>query len=149
MIKDFVFNDIVLYAKGWYERSEDIVDDLSYLFSKIYAWTPKDEEEVATFMLKVMDAVYNECPDKNRGLYYFHQEIKRREWLYEVSYNRAIILWVMAELWDLKVDEIKLKAPHYGKKEKFRLGMPFGGKYPISMTYTSMTRIAEKAFGND
>lgn len=60
MIKNFTFNDIVLYAKGWYARSENIVADLGYLLSKIYGWTPTREHDVAKMMLRALDKLYIE-----------------------------------------------------------------------------------------
>ena len=54
----------------------------------------------------------------------------------------AIIYLARGILQGLSRDEIKLKAPHYGKKEYFRMGSLFG-ENPISMTYTEMNRKAE------
>lgn len=151
MIKDFIFNDIVLYAKGWYQRSENIVDDLGYLFSKIYGWQPTTEKEVADFMVRVLDKLYEQKEitfkaDSNMHCFTgFHNEVNRRMSIYNVSYNRAVILLVLSELQQLSVDEIKLKAPHFGKKEHFRMGMLFG-EWPKSMTYKEMNKRAQKAF---
>lgn len=156
MITNFVYNDIVLYAKGWYEKSDNISSDLGYLFSKIYAWTPKSDEEVAHFMLITIDTLYeqlgvsfttNGYGKYNNSFASFHEEIKRRMHLYNVSYEKAIILWTMSILMQLDKEQIKLNAPKYGKKEHFRMGRAFGGKYPISMTYTEMNRRAKQVFG--
>lgn len=59
MIENFVFNDVVLYSKGWYKKT-DLVSDLGYIFSTIYTWTPETEEEVARFMLMAIDHLYTE-----------------------------------------------------------------------------------------
>jgi hypothetical protein len=67
--------------------------------------------------------------------------------LYEVSYEKAIILWAMSILMQLDKSQIKLNAPKYGKKEHFRMGRAFGSKYPISMTYSEMNRRAKQTFG--
>jgi hypothetical protein len=156
MITNFVYNDIVLYAKGWYEKSDNISNDLGYLFSKIYAWTPESDEEVAHFMLLTIDKLYeqlgvsfttNGYGKYNNSFASFHEEINRRMHLYEVSYEKAIILWAMSILMQLDRNQIKLNAPKYGKKEHFRMGRAFGGKYPISMTYTEMNRRAKQMFG--
>ena len=54
-IENFLYNDIVLYSKGWFSSKEDIVwKDLAYFFSKIYAFPPKNESEVALLMLMVL-----------------------------------------------------------------------------------------------
>lgn len=151
MIENFIFNDIVLYCKGWYQSPNgDMMEDLGYLFSQIYAWTPKTEEEVARFMMRVLDKLYedkaiqfnSESPHCFAG---FFDEIKNRMWIYKVSFDMAIIYYVRSILQQLSRDEIKLNPPHYGKKEHFRMGCLFGD-YPISMTYKEMNRIAEKAF---
>lgn len=156
MITNFVYNDIVLYAKGWYEKTDNISNDLGYLFSKIYAWTPKTDQEIAHFMLITIDKLYEELGlsfttngygKYNNSFASFHEEINRRMHLYDVSYEMAIILWAMSKLMELDKNQIKLNAPKYGKKEHFRMGRAFGGKYPISMTYTEMNRRAKQMFG--
>ncbi|MBP5722076.1 MAG: hypothetical protein J6X18_00630 [Bacteroidales bacterium] len=156
MITNFTFNDIVLYSKGWYERSENILEDLGYLFSKIYGWTPTTEDEVANFMLITIDELYeklgigfttNGYGKYNNSFASFNYEINNRMRLYKVSYNMAIILWAMSIMMGLDRTQIKLNAPKYGKKERFRLGRAFGGKYPISMTYKEMNKRAKAMFG--
>jgi len=155
MIKDFIYNDIVLYCKGWYQSEEgNVLKDLGYLFSKIYAWTPKTEEEVARMMMRVLDNLYQkkaisfnaESPYCFCG---FMQEVKRRMWLYQESFDMSIITYVRSVLMGLSKNEIMLNPPHYGKKEHFRMGSLFGEKRPMSMTYTEMNRIAQKAFKYD
>ena len=149
MITDFIYNDIVLYAKGWYQKT-DLYEDLGYLLSKIYGWTPKRDDELAYFMLDILERIY-EAQDKkfSSGYLYsftsFWNEVNRYSDIYECTYNRAIILLVLGRLQELTKDEIKLNPPHYGKKEHFRMGGLFG-KNPISMTYTEMNRITQKIF---
>lgn len=151
MIKNFVYNDIVLYAKGWYQSKDgDIIKDLGYLFSKIYAYTARTEYEVARYMLRVLDSLYTEKKIAFNGesLYSytgFFNRIEMDSIVYKVSFDMAIILYVKSVLFDLKNDEIILNPPHYGKKEYFRLGNPFG-RNPISMTYKEMNRIVDKRF---
>lgn len=152
MIKNFTFNDIVLYAKGWYERSEDIIADLGYLLSKIYGWTPTREHDVAMMMLRVLDKLYVEL-DLSRNAsqrwyashFQYEEEIEHRMSLYGYSRDKAIIALVLCILQGLERTEIELKAPHYGKKEHFRMGCLFG-KTPISMTYKEMNKHAEQMF---
>ena len=152
MVKNFVYNDIVLYAKGWYERSESITDDLGYLFSKVYAWTPKTEKEVSYMMLRALDRLYvelnipSDCPAKWFNTHAsFEEEVNKRMSIYEYSREMAIIYLVLAVFQGLSKDEIQLIAPKYGKREHFRMGSLFG-KNPISMTYTEMNRRAKKMF---
>ena len=155
MITNFTFNDIVLYAKGWYQRSEKICEDLDYLFSKIYGWTSPREEEVSHRMMIVLDRLYEAAevtPKKCPWGWYmshasFEEEIRKRMSLYNnCSRDMAIILTVLSVLQGLSKDEIKLNRPHYGKKEHFRMGSLFGDN-PISMTYTEMNNRAAKMFG--
>lgn len=152
MVKNFIFNDIVLYAKGWYQRSENIVDDLAYLFEQIYGWVTADEGEIALRMLRVLDSLYKamDLKQENYGMFNSHflleQGIRKCMSVYDVSRDMATIYVAMSVLQGLSKDEIKLNAPHYGKKEHFRMGTLFG-KYNISMTYTEMNRRAQKAFG--
>lgn len=153
MIENFIYNDIVLYCKGWYQtpKGDTILDDLGYLFSKIYAWTPKTEEEIAHFMMRVLDKLYDE-----KGIRFdseswinnfsgFHNEIKRNMRIYNCSFDMAIIWVVHSILQRLDRNEIKLNRPVYGKKEHFRMGQ-FFGEYPISMTYKEMNNRAIKMF---
>ena len=140
MIENFVYNDIVLYSKGWYQTpdGDTMLDDLGYLFSQIYAWTPKTEDDVARMMMRVLDRLYTE-QNKN-----FNDE---SSFSYSGFYDEimAIILIVKSKLFQLKTSEIKLNPPVYGKKEHFRMGRLFG-KYPISMTYKEMNNIAQNCF---
>lgn len=154
MITNFKYNDIVLYAKGWYERSENICEDLDYLFSKIYGWTHPTWCEVADRMMRVLDELYDVAdmyPRSNlpyRWLpshHLFEDEVRLRKSLYECTREKAIVLVVLSVLQMLSNEEIKLNPPHYGKKEHFRMGCLFG-KNPISMTYTEMNRRAQKMF---
>lgn len=148
MIKDFIYNDIVLYSKGWYKRSDDIVEDLGYLFSKLYAFTPRTESEVAQFMLRVLDKWYecnefrfeSECYLRNFATFY--SEVRQRSLLCNVSIHMAIILVVMGRLLEISGSEIELNPPVFGRKEHFRLG----GGYPLSQTYAEMNRIVAKKF---
>lgn len=155
MIKDFIYNDIVLYCKGWYQsESDDILEDLGYLFSQIYAWTPKTEGEVARMMTRVLDKLYQEKAilfnaESPYCFCGFMGEVRKRMWLYNESFDKSIIFYVKSVLMQLTKDEIILNPPHYGKKEHFRMGSLFGDRRPISMTYTEMNRIAQKAFKYD
>lgn len=152
MIENFVYNDIVLYSKGWYQTpdGDTMLDDLGYLFSQIYAWTPKTEDDIARMMMRVLDRLYteqnknfnDESPFSYSG---FYDEIKNTMRLYNVSFSMAIILMVKSKLFQLKTSEIKLNPPVYGKNKHFRIGRLFG-KYPISMTYKEMNKIAQNSF---
>ena len=102
-------------------------------------------------MLIVLDKLYDEL-DKPINSYRFYnkhsifmEEISRYMSLHKISMDMAIIYLVRSILQGLSQDEIKLKAPHYGKKEYFRMGSLFGIN-PISMTYAEMNRRTQKVF---
>jgi len=156
-IVNFTYNDIVLYAKGWYERNDNICEDLDYLFSKIYGWTSPREDEVSHRMMIVLDRLYEAADVTKKDCPYcwymshalFEEEVRKRMSLYkDCSRDMAIIYTVISVLQGLSKDEIKLNPPHYGKKEYFRMGS-LCGKNPISMTYTEMNRRAQQMFGNN
>lgn len=156
-IENFLYNDIVLYSKGWYRSKENIVwKDLAYFFSKIYAFPPKNESEVAMLMLLVLEKIHQNLElDRNpekvpaRWLstpYRLEQEIRRIMLLYDYDRDRATIQAVLNVLNTLSIEEIKLKRPVYSKKFPFRMGGCFT-KYPISMTYAEMNKKAIEMFG--
>ena len=151
-VENFIFNDIVLYSKGWLYHKGDLTDDLKYLFSQVYAYTSENESEIALKMLRVLDLLYQElelpkdCAHKWLNTHAeFEEEVRNRMWVQDISRDRSIILTVRSILQMLSQDEIKLNPPHYGKHEHFRMGSLFG-TCPISMTYTEMNRKAKKAF---
>lgn len=156
-IENFLYNDIVLYSKGWFQSKEDIVwKDLAYFFSEIYAFPPKNESDVALLMLLVLEKLHKELnldrdPEKVPACwlstpYRLEQEIRRIMLLYDFGRDRATIQAVLHVLHKLSTEEIKLKRPVYSKKFPFRLGGYFY-KYPISMTYAEMNRKAIEMFG--
>lgn len=158
-IENFLYNDIVLYSKGWFcsKDKECVVwKDLAYFFSEIYAFPPKTESEVSLLMLLVLEELHlklnlDRDPKKvsSRWLstpYRLEQEIRRIMLLYDYDRDRATIQAVLNVLHILSNEEIKLKRPVYSKKFPFRLGGCFT-KYPISMTYAEMNRKAIKMFG--
>ena len=155
-IENFLYNDIVLYSKGWYHSKENIVwKALAYFFSKIYAFPPENESRVALLMLLVLEKLHQELeldrdPEKVPACwlstpYRLEQEIRRLMLFYNFGRDRATIQAVLHVLHKLSNEEIKLKRPIYSKKFPFRLGGYFT-KYPISMTYKEMNRKAIKMF---
>jgi hypothetical protein len=155
-IENFLYNDIVLYSKGWFSSKEDIVwKDLAYFFSKIY-FPPKSESEVALLMLLVLEKLHQKLeldrdPEKVPACwlstpYRLEQEIRKLMLFYDWNRDRATIQAVLNVLHTLSNEEIKLKRPVYSKKFPFRMGGRFT-RYPISMTYKEMNKIAIKMFG--
>lgn len=152
-IENFLYNDIVLYSKGWFCSKEGIVwKDLAYFFSKIYAFPPKNESEVALLMLLILGKLHQEFeldrdPEKVPACwlstpYRLEEEIRKSMSLHDFNRDRATIQVILNVLQTLSIKEIKLKRPVYSKKFPFRLD-----RTPISMTYTEMNRRAIKMFG--
>lgn len=153
MITNYKYNDIILYAKGWYER-KDIIEDLSYLFSQIYGWNPTEHNNeqttkcVANYMLLILDDLKEKGVHVRYtalGFYGFITQMRIYQELYELSFDMAIIRFMLSILLEIERKDIKLNPPHFGRKEHFRLGR-IGSNYPMSTTYTTMNKIAQKAF---
>lgn len=155
-IENFLYNDIVLYSKGWFCSKENITwKDLAYFFSKIY-YPPKTESEVALLMLLVLEKLHQKLeldrdPEKVSACWLstpfrLEQEIRRIMLFYNLERDGATIQAVLNVLHKLSNEEIKLNRPVYSKKFPFRLGGYFN-KYPISMTYKEMNKRAIKMFG--
>ena len=152
-IENFLYNNIVLYSKGWFCSKEDIVwKDLAYFFNEIHAFPPKSESEVSLMMLLVLEKIHKEFElDRNpervstRWMatpYQLEQEIRKSMQLHNFNRDRATIQVVLHVLQNLSREEIKLKRPVYSKKFPFRLDGT-----PISMTYKEMNKKAIEMFG--
>lgn len=154
-LENYKFNDIVLYAKGWYKTSDNICEDLGYFFSKVYWVSNYNEGHIAMLMLRLLDDLHDKFNlsrnhEKVAGKWLathiqFESEVRHLSFLYGYNRDKAIIHAVLGVLQTMTCDEIKLNPPKFGKKEKFRLGC-IGDDYPISQTYTEMNRIVQKHF---
>lgn len=150
MITDFIYNDIVLYCKGWYYKDGNMLEDLGYLFSKIYGWVPTTIKEIAYFMLRAYtDYLYESGETHNYDAYQdwltrFHREINDYMCLYHCDFNMACIRWVKFNFVQVGMKTIKLNRPIYNKKQYFRLGGKYANKQ--GMTYKHMNDIAINTF---
>ena len=154
-IKNYTFNDIILYAKGWYKGTDNICEDLGYFFKKIYWVSNCNEGHIAMLMLRLLDDVHNRLslprnPECVAGKWLtthiqFESEVRRLMALYDYTRDMAIIHAVLGVLHSITRDEIELNPPTFSKKERFRLGC-IGYSYPISQTYKEMNRIARQFF---
>lgn len=155
MIENFLYNDVVLYAKGWLEHKGNTTEEnLAYIFEQIYGWSSTNTDELSMFMLKVLDSLVEKIGDTKHWSgawisdhFHFEQEIRRRMSIHECSRGFAIILLVLAVLQGLSQEEIKLNRYIYGKGKYFRMGNTFGTN-PISLTYTEMNNRAKKMFND-
>lgn len=153
-ITDFPFNDVVLYSKGWYERTNNIFDDIKKCIEEdnIYnTWDNMSPRDICSYMLRCLDKIYTYLDDNDkrngRWLYShaaFLDKIEHNMKFYNKTYEEAIVYTVLSILSELSVDEIELKKPKYGKGRR-RMGGMFQN-YPISMTYTQMNKIVKKIF---
>ena len=154
-ITDFPFNDIVLYAKGWYERTDNVFEDIKKCIKQdnhYNVWDGMSKRDICSLMLRCLDKIYSYLDEDDkkcqRWLYShaaFLEKIEHNMNFYGNTYEEAIVYAVLSILAELTIDEIELKAPKYGKGYR-RIGGMFTD-YPISMTYKEMNKIAQKAFG--
>ena len=162
MIKNFRYNDIILYCKGHLIRkdiiknghikvtNDDIIKDLGYLFSEIYGLCNLEESDIAHFMLRALDVYYKEAgvnfesETKDRNFATMHQDITNFMKFDKLTYNQACIRWVMSIFrWKIDMSTIELNPYHYAKNKLFR------ARGPISMTYTEMNNRQQKLLKNN
>lgn len=154
-ITDFPFNDVVLYAKGWYQRTDNIFEDIKKCIEEdnIYnIWPNMSSRDICSYMLRCLDKIYTylDDNDKRNGRWLcshaaFLDKIEHNMRFRGNTYEEAIVYTILSILGELSIDEIELKKPKYGKGRR-RLGGMFND-YPISMTYKEMNKIAQKTFG--
>ena len=162
MIKNFRYNDIILYCKGHLIRkdiiksghikvtNDDIIKDLGYLFSEIYGLCNLEESDIAHFMLRALDVYYKEAgvnfesETKDRNFATMHQDITNFMKFDKLNYNQACIRWVMSIFrWKIDMSTIELNPYHYARNKLFR------ARGPISMTYTEMNNRQQKLLKNN
>ena len=154
-ITNFTYNNLVLYAKGWYQTSDDIYDDIAYLLSEVYGWKSNDKDEIAMLTLKAVDNLYVLMDIKfdtawtgrfNNSFASFlsaiQKEMNRNP---DLSFNDACIKWTINIFRMLTIHEIKLNPPHYGENEHFKMGL-YMGKPTTDWTYEQMNKFAQESF---
>ena len=155
-IENFQWNDIVLYSKGWYESTDDLFYDVEQSIRKNnnYQYFEKrmSEERVIMWLLKALDEIYKHLTEEDKKCHFFfvshssfYDEVNKKQHLFGIPRNEAIVLTILEIFLKMDNKMIKLNKPVYKKGER-RLGGSFGHKYPISMTYKHMNDIATKFF---
>ena len=151
---DWGFNDVVLYAKGWYER-KDLFKDLGHIFQEIYWWEPQ-KHDIVDMMWRILDKVCEHFEPEEKAYFltfaYVENQVAHYMDLYNCDRDTAVCYFVIGVLQGLTLDQIEVKKPVYGKKKYFRYG---GGlivthdmhRKVQTMTYKQMNKMAEKAFG--
>lgn len=153
-ITNFTYNDVVLYAKGWYERTDNVFNDIKKCIEEdnyYITWDKMSPKDICGYMLRCLDKIYDylDNDDKKNGRWLcshaaFLEKIEHNIKFYGNTYEEAIVYTVLSILAELSVDEIELKAPKYGKGRR-RIGGIFSN-YPISMTYKEMNKHAQLMF---
>ena len=165
-IKDFEWNDLVLYSKGWYENYSSNEDEFFAEIEKVIRLNENRFYErkmrkatIMHFLFSAHEQIISHLTECEREIphwcatpKYFYDRVKEFMWRAETFYGNMVstdyacarvIIQVMSELTN---DQIEFKRPVYGKG-RLRIGSMFGGRRPISLTYTQMNREAERSFG--
>lgn len=148
-IKNFRYNDLVLYCKGWYEGTDDIFADFErYIKMNDDYLYPKQmtRQDVITHALRAVDLVFNNFTNEERKYHYlgtmskFYDYTTNKMWLAK-DFEVATLLVVHEFLQGLDKNQIDIIPPTYKRnKPKFGWGYKFG------MTYKEMNKIAERVF---
>lgn len=148
-IENFRFNDVVLYAKGWYEHSEDFMKDLDkYIrMNENYYYPSKMSDiDIMNYMLQALDIVYEHCtPEELKCNYLCHshavflERVRRDQDIYKVSFEHAVCIIVYSILQSLDCVQIKLNPPRYDKRHRHGGGL-FSRGPKHGMTYKEMYR---------
>ncbi len=156
-ITNWTYNDIALYAKGWYER-KDLFKDMSHIFCKIYGYMPDNMHDIAHMMLLILDDLASHLEPGEKVWWNSYsrifEEVDNRMTGYDMDRDTAITMTVLSIVQQLSRHDIGLKKPVYGKKEYFRShpGL-FASEEDVrknrTKTYAQMNREAEKFFGEE
>ena len=146
-IENFRFNDVVLYAKGWYEHTDNFMKDLEkYIRMNNNYWYPSEmsDIDIMSYMLKALDIVYEHCtPEELKNYFLCHshavflEKVRHNQAIYNVSFEHAACFIVYSILQGLSIEQIKLNAPRYDKKHRYGGGF-FSKKSTHGMTYKEM-----------
>lgn len=148
-IENFRFNDVVLYAKGWYEHTNNFMKDLEkYIRMNNDYWYPAEmsDIDIMNYMLKALDIVYAHCDAeelKTHFLYHSHgaflERVRYKQNFFNISFEYAACMIVYGILQGLDRSQIELNAPRYDKKHRYGGGF-FSKKSTHGMTYKEMYR---------
>ena len=121
-LSEWHYNDVVLYAKGWYER-KDLFKDLGHIFEEIYGWEPK-KHDVVWMMWRILDKVCEHL-DPGEKTYYstfadVDQKVSNDMFIYDCDRETAIVYFVLGVLQGLDKTQIEVGRPVYGKEKYFR-----------------------------
>lgn len=149
-IKNFRYNDLVLYCKGWYEGTDDIFADFErYIKMNDDYVYPKQmtRKDVITHALRAVDLVFNAFTKEERHNHYigtmskFYDYTIHKMLSYTKDFEVATLLVVYEFLQGLDKYQIDIIPPTY-KRNKPKLG--YG--YKFGMTYKEMNKRAKAVF---
>jgi hypothetical protein len=151
---DWHFNDLALYAKGWYER-KNLVKDISYIFKTIYGYTPDNKHDLASMMFRVLDKLRDHTEPGERywwtSLSSLDDHITHNMHMYNVDRDEAVVYTTLSILMEMEASVLCLKKPVYGKKMHFRKGPGIFATYEAvrksrTETYKHMNEEASRFF---
>lgn len=154
-LEDWYFNDLALYAKGWYER-KDLVEDMKHIFETIYGYTPDTKHSLVTMMFQVLDKLRDHLEPGERywwtSLVTLDDHITRNMCIYSEGRDEAIIHTVLTILMEMEASVLCLKKPVYGKNMYFRKGPGIFATHEDvrksrTKTYKQMNEEASRFFG--
>lgn len=94
-----IFNNTVLYCKGWYKCSDEMWKDLARCIAVDYRITLSTEQEVVDYLLFLLDENIDVYKLNNRrfGFRYFMGQINYFIDEYKSTYNDAVIRFFISE----------------------------------------------------
>lgn len=159
-IENYEWNDVILYAKGWYKKSGNVFADVAECIKRNTnrcIRVPKREDDLKSFavywLLKILDDLHEKFNvDEKSGQFWLYghhnlySEVIKRQSFFELTYEEAVCWCVLNVLMELNRYQVKLNPPVYKRGER-RLGNNLSkDEYPISMTYKHMNDIAKRIF---
>ena len=124
-LEDWRFNDLVLYAKGWYEH-KDLVEDMKHIFKTVYGYIPSTKHELAIMMFRVIDILRDHLEPGEcywwTSLVSLDNQITHNICIYDEDRDEATIHAVLSILTEIEASVLCIKKPVYGKKMYFRKG---------------------------
>jgi len=151
---DWHFNDLALYAKGWYER-KDLVEDMKHIFEMIYGYSPENKHELVRMMFQVLDRLHDHLEPGDRywwtSFVSLDDQITRNICIYNEDRDEAIIHTVLSILMEMDASVLCMKKPVYSKKMYFRKGPGLCASHEDvrksrTVTYKQMNEDASRFF---
>lgn len=165
-IKNFEWNDLMLYSKGWYESTGNLAADVAICLEKnenrMIRVRNKMSEESKKYVAKllmdvVMPSFYKLMADDKDIMLgratspsssHFYERISEiMRWDEKTTFHDAVIYDCVTIFRYIPKSKIKLNKPVYGKGRRRISGILH--TYPKSTTYKTMNRIASKFFDKE